>query len=365
MPRARVHQAQSACSRWGLLPGASVRNGQRRRLRSLDRPIRSILARPGTFTWRIVPSILSHPHLAGIAGRHAAHRAHYPMVCVGPYAKAALAGGADSSGAGTIVHMANKADGRLSPFPTVIICGTWGIANCLQYSGRTLMIETEFAELMSTPNALLKTRILETRSEPPYQEHYAPSSPWLHNSIIEEMYNWRHKFIGRSALEFKHCLLIIKIRRNQELQRHLDSFFLLWVEEAYFLTMALNTKWLVSACDTFADHCNDDAERATAIVAATMIKTIKIYETEMLFRFKRLEPTQRPDYRSTHLFDGLHSFNIGYGDVVLGLKNRIKNLVRRGTPTSLILDELFERVCMFDTAFSRWRAEHTHEPTRW
>jgi hypothetical protein len=227
------------------------------------------------------------------------------------------------------------------------------------------MIETELTELMSTPNAVLKTKVLEARSEAPYLQPYASSARWLHASLIGELYNWRHRFIGRSALEFKHCVLTVNIRRNQDLQSHVDAFFLAWKEEAHFLTKALSIKWLVSACDTFADHSNDDAERATALVAATMVKTIKIYETEMLFRFKRLEPAEWPDYESTHLFDGLNSFNIGYGDVVCNLKNRIKDFVRRGTPTALILDEVFERACRFDTAFSRWRAEHTHEPTRW
>lgn len=227
------------------------------------------------------------------------------------------------------------------------------------------MIETELTELMAMPNALLKTTVLKPRSEPPYLQQYVPSARWLHNSIIEELYNWRHQFIGRSALEFKHCVLIVSIRRNQDLQSNLDSFFLAWKEEANFLTKALSIKWLVSACDTFADHCHDDAERATALIVTTMIKTIKIYETEMLFRYKRLEPAEWPDYKPTHFFDGLNSFNIGYGDVVHNLKIRIKDFVRRNTPTALILDEVFERVCVFDTAFSRWRAEHIHEPTRW
>jgi hypothetical protein len=31
----------------------------------------------------------------------------------------------------------------------------------------------------------------------------------------------------------------------------------------------------------------------------------------------------------------------------------------------MILNELFERVCKFDTAFSEFRAEHAHEPARW
>ena len=63
--------------------------------------------------------------------------------------------------------------------------------------------------------------------------------------------------------------------------------------------------------------------------------------------------------------DGLNTLNIGFGDVVFNLKQRIKSLVRRGTPAALILGELFERACKFDTVFSRWRAGRTHEPTRW
>jgi hypothetical protein len=179
------------------------------------------------------------------------------------------------------------------------------------------------------------------------------------------MYNWRRHFVGRSALEFKHCALTINIRRKHELQKNLDAFFLAWAEEGQFLTKALNVKWLVSACDTFSDHSGDDAERATALAASTMVKTIKLYETEELFRFKRQEPAECPDYTLTHLFDGLNTFYIGYGDVVSNLKARIKDLARRGTPTAMILDELFERACKFDTVFSRFKAEHVHEPTRW
>jgi hypothetical protein len=192
-----------------------------------------------------------------------------------------------------------------------------------------------------------------------------PPARWLHNSIPEEIYNWRRQFIGRSTLEFKHCVLIIHIRRDHEIRANLHAFFSLWSEQAAFLTKALNIKWLVSACDTFTDHCNDDAERATALAGGMMIKTIKLYETELLFRFKRLEPAEQPEYKATQLFDGLNSFNIGYGDVASNLRKRIKDFVRCGTPTALILDELFERVCVQDTTFCRWRAEHSHEPTRW
>src|SRR5581483_11220186 len=97
-------------------------------------------------------------------------------------------------------------------------------------------------------------------------------------------------------------------------------------------------------CDTFADYSDDDAERATALVAAAIIKTIKIYETEPRFRFKRLAPSEWPKYEGTHLFDGLYSFNIGYGDVISNLKERIQNLCRRRSPTAKILEEVFNRI---------------------
>jgi hypothetical protein len=66
--------------------------------------------------------------------------------------------------------------------------------------------------------------------------------------------------------------LTINIRRNHELQKNLDAFFLAWSEEPHFLSKALNIKWLVSACDTYADYCSDDAERATALIGAAMVK---------------------------------------------------------------------------------------------
>lgn len=226
------------------------------------------------------------------------------------------------------------------------------------------MIETELIGLMATPNALLKAIVLEPRSEPPYH-NYVTAGRGVPSTIADEMYKWRNQFIGRSALEFKHCVLTINIRRNHELQKNLDAFFQMWAEEAYFLTKALDLKWLVSACDTLADHSGDDTERATALIGATLFRTIKIYETERLYRYKRLEPAEWPEYKLVHLFDGLKSFNIGYGDAVIGLKRRIKSLVRRGTSASLILDELFDRACKCDTAYSRLRAEHFNEPTSW
>ncbi len=57
------------------------------------------------------------------------------------------------------------------------------------------MIEKELIGLMSTPNAVLKAKIVEPRLEPPYQKHYKPSARWQHNSAVEEMYNWRRRFI--------------------------------------------------------------------------------------------------------------------------------------------------------------------------
>ena len=227
------------------------------------------------------------------------------------------------------------------------------------------MIEAEIKELMSAPNAVLKATTLQARPEPAYQQDYAAAHRAVHASIAGEMYNWRHRFVGRSALEFKHCVLTINIRRNQDLQANLDAFFAAWSEEGPFLAKALTIKWLVSACDTFSDYGKDDAERATALIGAAMVKTVKLYETERLFRLKKLERAEWPEYKAMELFDGLNTFNIGYGDVVINFKRRIKNLVRRGTPTSLILDEIFERLCVSDTAFARWRAVHEHEPTQW
>src|SRR5690348_17064034 len=57
-------------------------------------------------------------------------------------------------------------------------------------------------------------------------------------------------FAGNSELCFAHAQLIVCIRRSRELADALPMFFKLWRDEPEFLAKHLDSRWLISTCDT-------------------------------------------------------------------------------------------------------------------
>lgn len=176
----------------------------------------------------------------------------------------------------------------------------------------------------------------------------------------------RLEFAGRSELEFYHVALMVLARRHidpDDTARRIDA---LWRAEAAFLCARLNSRWLVSACDTFIDVAADPAERALAAAAMLFINTIKLYETErrLTGAVDIATDTLRPP-GGHELFDGLTRFNLGTGNMVANLQQRIQSVTAGATPTAMILAELLRRANTHDTVFRRFRRLHTREDTAW
>ena len=110
-------------------------------------------------------------------------------------------------------------------------------------------------------------------------------------------------------------------------------------------------------------------EATVAVSTSTFINTIKLYETE---RFTLQDPTVSRDRlealrgKRLELFDGLTAYGIGRGDMILNLKRRIES-TRQGDATfiSRIFFAAADRAFQGDTVFSRMRAVHTNDATRW
>jgi hypothetical protein len=87
-------------------------------------------------------------------------------------------------------------------------------------------------------------------------------------------------FRGRSELEYAHAALIVLMRLGMEVSHSWRRFCELWSDSGSFLLQHLNSRWLVSACDTIADHDRDRAQRALALAASALVNTVRLYETE-------------------------------------------------------------------------------------
>jgi hypothetical protein len=189
------------------------------------------------------------------------------------------------------------------------------------------------------------------------------------SDLTEHLLLMSREFSGKSQLEFFHAATVVFIRRRLNLPETADRFWRMWRAEGDFLASRLDSRWLVSACDTIIDTANDQGERALAIAGTLYANTMKLYETERLaLGTRHLGPenydTGTGDARH-ELFDGVTAFNLGRGDMIAKLMRRLDRKVNRNRVAGRILVELIGRAHRSDTVYSRFAAAHERPKTAW
>lgn len=173
----------------------------------------------------------------------------------------------------------------------------------------------------------------------------------------------RREFIHRPMLEYLHAETIVLIRREVDLASNTAKFFSLWKHHEAALLQGLNSRWLVSACDTFADYGEDDADRCAGLAGTLLMNTIKLYETERL-QVGQLKTLSRSPTGIVPLFDGMTAYLVGRGDMVHNLLGRALSDGAPQRVTVRILQELVRRARAHDTVFRRAADLHTVDETR-
>jgi hypothetical protein len=170
--------------------------------------------------------------------------------------------------------------------------------------------------------------------------------------------------VGKSELEFHHARTIVLIRRKLEWTQSVNDFWRMWREEDVFLLRNLDSRWLISACDTIVDISNDQEMRAAAAAATLFANTCKLYETERLMKTSLESVDTEKSGDRVELYDGLTAFVVGRGDMVHNLFARVGTL-NDGCVANKILKEVMNRARQNDTVFRRFGDIHEVEHTRW
>lgn len=208
----------------------------------------------------------------------------------------------------------------------------------------------------------LKTQILDGNT-PAYT--YGADKDLVHH--IEHL---RAEFAGQSALLHHHASLIVLIRREYQTIQHFRQFEALWQAETSYLLEHLNTRWLVSAADTFADHAGEPTVRSQALAVSLLFNTIKLQETERYLTqtnateqhdSERLQTVQQ---QRVALFDGTSAFAVGTDDTLRNMRWRLDDIAS-DHPCGRILQTLFQRLQTHDTVYKRFRDQHTRKKTAW
>ena len=188
--------------------------------------------------------------------------------------------------------------------------------------------------------------------------------------LTEHIDNLRQEFVGQSELNHYHASLIVFIRRDVDVARNYQLFKSLWLTERDFLLASLNTRWLISACDTFIDFDDDPVLSSLLMNAVVLINTLKVTETENLLCNHEHVPNpamlQKLQTERVALFDGTSALAVGTDDTLRNMRWRLDKVCQYHPLGGIVL-EVFERLQtpLYDNAFSRLRLRHTRERTRW
>lgn len=176
----------------------------------------------------------------------------------------------------------------------------------------------------------------------------------------------RREFIGHTELELYHALLNVLIRRKINLEANVKRFHELWDRDSIFLSSRLDSRWLVSACDTIMDYGETDDDRAIAMAGAVLTNTIKLYETERAATGRYgVREEYAPFSGRVALHDGMSAYLIGHGDMVFNLHERIDRVCHKMRPAAIIMRELIFRANHRDTVFNRFGSAQVNEATKW
>jgi hypothetical protein len=170
----------------------------------------------------------------------------------------------------------------------------------------------------------------------------------------------RRDFAGLPLLCFAHAQLIVCIRRGLDLAENVPAFLKLWAAESEFLTAHLDSRWLISACDTFADH-GSDAQKAAAMILVVLINAVKLAETERLSlrdatslteKFNAIAESHRA---KTHieLWDGVTAYAPFAGDMPRNMLRRLAVLTDKDAALAAIARTLIRRAAAADTLLGR------------
>jgi len=170
----------------------------------------------------------------------------------------------------------------------------------------------------------------------------------------------RADFAGLPLLCFAQVQLIVCLRRKLNVAENAPAFLKLWALEHEFLATHLNSRWLISACDTFADY-GSEAQKAAAMPLVVLINTVKLAETE---RLALRDPAPLPEkYNAivechnaqTHieLWDGITAYAPFAGDMPRNMLRRLASLIDKDPALTTIARTLVRRAVAADTLLGR------------
>ncbi len=180
------------------------------------------------------------------------------------------------------------------------------------------------------------------------------------------------EFCGLPMLCFHLAKTIVLIRRNVDLEKHVEEFFAIIDNHIDVVCDHLSTRWLIAICDTIVDY-GSRLQSASALSVVVLVNSIKLAESERLLEQRCSTDADYAGYIENwphELWDGVTSYQILSGDMPRNLVKRIETSLKHTPTVARIFAVIKTKLRHEENVFSRlasinqtgfWEKQNTEE----
>jgi hypothetical protein len=181
-----------------------------------------------------------------------------------------------------------------------------------------------------------------------------------HRDLDEHMDALRPEFVGRPEVCLEVIRRIVLLRRQIDVDENWKELKQLLEKYEDVLIAEMNTRWLLSICDSYADF-GTDVERSGAMLIVAFVNAIKLADTERLMLLSaQIDPgkiaTQTKEPQP--LYDGLTVYVVKTGDMPANMFARIDKTLRATPMLQRIWSTIFQRLQRSENLLSRLAKHH-------
>ncbi len=154
--------------------------------------------------------------------------------------------------------------------------------------------------------------------------------------------------------------LIIRLRKDIDTEDNWKMFTELIESNLDKVCKSLDTRWLISVCDTYVDY-GDPVTRRNAMLVVQTANFEKLWATYLLMYDLDLNEEKVDKLKKNKvipLWDGMYSFNINHGDMTSNYFARIDELMSETPVIDAIYKTVLQRIKENDTVLANLNKYH-------
>lgn len=177
-------------------------------------------------------------------------------------------------------------------------------------------------------------------------------------NLIRHFRKLQPEFAEQSRLAHLLGSVIVVLRRVPDCPEARQLFNEITNAYAPQLAGELKMRWLVSVCDTFADHGQSQAQRAMGIAGSLLANTLKLTETERkIYDVPRPWPPKARWGKGGPLFDGMITYWVEKGEMIDLMTARLEAVCAGDPQAGPFTREILTRAYRHNTVYRRLVAE--------